>query len=72
MTANKVNPHYTNQKIYINDHLYPENKLFLGKLKTKCNEIGFDYAWCSDGKFVARKSQGSKCIKILTLKDIQI
>jgi len=71
LTADKVNPHFAKQKIYVNDHLCPENKIFLGKLKTKCNAIGYEYAWSRDGKFFARKSQGSKCIKVVTLKDIE-
>ncbi|KAG8279362.1 hypothetical protein J6590_107338, partial [Homalodisca vitripennis] len=51
LTADQVNSHYSKQKVYVNDHLCPENKLFLGKLKSKCNELGYAFAWCRDSKF---------------------
>ncbi|XP_046670989.1 uncharacterized protein LOC124360995 [Homalodisca vitripennis] len=58
MTAIDVNPALPMQRIYINEHLSPDNKVFLSKLKTKCKEIGFMYAWCRDGKFFVRKCPG--------------
>lgn len=70
LTADQVNTKYPKNRVYINDHLCPENKMFLGKLKSKCNELGYSYAWCRDGKFYVRKAQGENCIKILTLNDI--
>ncbi|XP_046685480.1 uncharacterized protein LOC124371197 [Homalodisca vitripennis] len=71
MTARDVNPALPMQRIYINKHLSPDNKVFLSKLKTKCKEIGFMYAWCRDGKFFVRKCQGERYIKIDSYKDLE-
>lgn len=38
-------------RIYINDHLLPENKQLLGKLKQKCRDIGYTFTLCHDGQF---------------------
>lgn len=51
-------------KLYINEHLSPENKVFLNKLKSKTKELGYAFTWCRDGKFFVRKSQGDKYIRI--------
>lgn len=71
MTAREVNPAYPVNRLYVNEHLSPENKLFLARLKKKCREIGFEYAWCRDGKFYARKAQGEKFKKISCVYDIE-
>lgn len=64
LTADEVNAAFTKQRVYVNEHLTPENKQFLAKLKEKCRNIGFKYAWCRDGKFFVRKSDGERCTKI--------
>lgn len=69
MTAKQINAAFPAQNVYVNEHLTPENKLFLSKLKEKCKEVGFSYAWCRDGKFFARKSQGERYIKIENYDD---
>lgn len=71
LSAKQVNPIYPDQRIYISDHLSPENKQFLAKLKAKCSEVGFKFAWTRDGKFFARKNEGDKCQKIDTVEDIE-
>jgi len=64
LTASEVNPALPSSKIYVGEHLSPENKQFLAKLKKKCEEIGYNYAWCREGKFFVRKMNGEKCRKI--------
>jgi len=70
LTAKQVNPMFPEQRVYIGDHMSPENKQFLAKLKQKCNEIGYTYAWFKEGKFFARKNPGDKCNRINSINDI--
>lgn len=71
ITAKDVNSAYHPNKIWINEHLSPENKFFLSTLKKKCKEVGYKYAWHRDGKFFARKSDGEKCQRMSNLSDIE-
>lgn len=70
MTANQIHAALPSSDVYVNEHLSPENKLFLSKLKQKCKEIGFNYAWCRDGKFFVRRSQGERCLKVDTYEEL--
>lgn len=70
LSARDVNKQFPAQRVYINDHLCPENKQLLSKLKQKCREIGYSFAWSRDGKFFARRSQGEKVKRITCLEDI--
>jgi archaellum component FlaC len=70
LTANEVNPLLPSNRVYINEHLCPENKQFLSQLKLKCKEIGFKYVWFREGKFFIRKSDGEKCHRITKLQEI--
>lgn len=70
VTARAINPTYPDTILYVNEHLSPDNKVFLGRLKRKCRDIGFKFAWCKDGKFFARKSEGEKVQKIMCVSDI--
>jgi len=71
LTAKEVNKNFPSNKIYISEHLSPENKIFLGQLKQKCNELSIKYVWPKDGKFYVRRSDGEKCYKINKLSDIK-
>lgn len=69
LSANQVNPSFRSQKVYINEHLSPANKLLLAKLKQKARESGYTYVWVRDGKFFVRKSAGDKCIKVSSYEE---
>lgn len=71
MTARDVNPAFPQQRIFINEHLSPDNKVFLAKIKAKCKEVGYAYAWSRDGKFFVRKSQGENFKKINNPGDLE-
>lgn len=64
LTARQINPAFPDKIVYVNEHLTPENKIFLSKLKVKCKEIGYQYAWCREGRFFVRKRQGDRYIKV--------
>lgn len=71
LTASEVNKRFPGQRVYINDHLSPDNKQLLSKLKKKCRDIGYSFAWCRDAKFFARKDPGGPVKKITCLEDIE-
>lgn len=64
LTAKQINATFTHQRVYISEHLSPENKLFLKALKEKCKQVGFTYAWYREGKFFVRKADGDRCKRI--------
>lgn len=70
LTARNVNPAYPDNRVYINEHLSPDNKFMLSSLKKKCKEIGYKYVWCREGKFFVRRSEGERSQKINCLSDI--
>lgn len=70
LTARDVNQHFPVQRVYVNDHLSPENKQFLGKLKKKGKELGFEFVWCRDCKFFVRKAEGDSVKRINTYEDM--
>lgn len=70
LTARDINRNFSTQRVYINDHLSPENKQFLSKLKQKGRELGYKYVWCRDGKFFMRKAEGEPVKKINSYVDM--
>lgn len=43
-TAHQVNAFFPKHKVYANEHLSPDNKLFLAKLKVKYKDVGYGFA----------------------------
>lgn len=70
LNTKDINSAFPPQNVYVNEHLSPENKLFLAKLKVKRKDLGYEYAWCRDGKFFLRKSSGDKCKRINNQRDL--
>lgn len=70
LTANQINVSFPHQRVYINEHLSPDNKVFLAALKRKCKDISYTYVWCRDGKFFVRKRAGDRCKKINNYEDL--
>lgn len=70
LSAQDVHRNFPNRRVFINSHLSPENKQFLAKLKQKCRDIGYSFAWCRDDKFFARKAPGENVTKINSYADI--
>lgn len=71
LTAQQVNQRFPSQRVYINDHLSPENKQLLSRMKKRCREVGYTFAWCRDAKFFARKSEGDPVQRIFSFEDIE-
>lgn len=70
ITARDVNQAYPPHKVFVNEHLSPENKLFLNKLKQKTKDLGIKYVWCRDGKFYVRRADGESCKRINTYDEL--
>ncbi|KAG8281700.1 hypothetical protein J6590_053688 [Homalodisca vitripennis] len=70
LTADKINRAFPPGRVYVNDHLTPENKQFLAMLKKKCHDVGYVFVWCRDGKFFVRKAAGERVHRVSTLDDI--
>ncbi|XP_026743325.1 uncharacterized protein LOC113505007 [Trichoplusia ni] len=58
-------------RIYINDHLTPENKILLNKTKVLAKERGFEYVWVSGCKILMRKNNSSPRHHIKTDHDLK-
>lgn len=71
LKAKDVNPRFKDTKVYINEHLSPDNKYFLSQLKLECKDLNIKYVWCKDGKFYVRKKDGDKCFKINRFDDLK-
>lgn len=70
LTARDVNQHFPTKRVFINEHLSPENKKFLTKLKQKGRDLGYTFIWSRDGKFFVRKSEGEPVKRINTYEDM--
>lgn len=71
LTARDINQRFPVQRVFVNDHLSPENKQFLSKLKQKGRELDYKFVWCRDGKFFIRKAEGQPVKKIITYEDLE-
>ncbi|XP_046686677.1 uncharacterized protein LOC124372341 [Homalodisca vitripennis] len=71
LTANKINPRFNLQnKVFINEHLSPENKQLLSRTKEAAKTKGYKYVWTRDGKIFVRRGEGEKCKKVDTFADL--
>lgn len=59
-----------NQKVFINDHLTPANKLLLSKVKSLAKERNFQYTWVKHCKIMVRKDSVSPVLIIKSEKDL--
>lgn len=57
-------------KIFINDHLTPQNKLLLSRAKSLTKERNFQYIWVKHCKIMVRKNATSPVLYIKTEKDL--
>lgn len=69
LSAHQVNSSFPQQRVYINEHLSPENKVFLAKLKQKCRDVGYAFAWSREGKFFVRRASGENSRRINSYED---
>lgn len=70
LMAKEVNSAFPDDRVFINEHLTPENKLFMRNLKLKCKDMNIKYVWFRDTKFYVRRNDGERCHKITKLNDL--
>lgn len=70
LTANEVNSAFPNERVYINEHLSPENKQFLAEVKKKCREMNIKYVWTREGKFYVKRNDNQRTHKINKLEEL--
>lgn len=72
LTANKINPNFSSShKVFINEHLSPENKQLLSKTKEVAKAKQYKYVWSREGKIFVRKVDGEKCKRVDSLCDLE-
>lgn len=71
LTADKINKHFSKDKVYVNEHLSPETKQLLGKAKETARAKGFKYVWSRDGRIFVRRDNGEKCVRIDGFADLE-
>ncbi|KAI4462955.1 l1 transposable element-related [Holotrichia oblita] len=52
-------------KIFVNDHLSPYNKILLRKCKQFCKTAQYKYCWVADCKIFIKKSDTARAIRVL-------
>lgn len=57
--------------VYVNEHLTISNKRLLGAAIAKKKSAGWKFVWCSGGKILARKDEGSVAIRIAKQSDLE-
>lgn len=70
LTADKINHHFKKDKVFINEHLSPENKQLLGRTKEMARDRGYKYVWTREGKIFVRREDNERCIKVEGVEDL--
>lgn len=63
LTASEVNKIFPNSKVYVTEHLPPENKILLAKIKQKCKELEYKYVLVKVRKILIRKAEVQRCFE---------
>lgn len=72
LTLNMVNPVFkSSAKVFINEHLSPENKLLLAKTKESARNKRYKYIWSRDVRIFVRKEDGERCKRIDSVGDLE-
>ncbi|XP_063539093.1 uncharacterized protein LOC134748289 [Cydia strobilella] len=70
LAAEEIGFQGNTQRIYINDHLTPENKKLLSLVKSSLKQKGYLYVWVRYSKIHVRKDDNSKVHIINTERDL--
>ena len=58
------------ERIYVNEHLSPENKKTFAMLSKRKRELGYKFLWTKNGICFVRKDESSNVIKILNCDEV--
>lgn len=59
------------ERIFVNEHLSPENKRLLKLTRDAARSKGFKYNWVSQGSIFVRRNDKSKAVPIKSLSDLE-
>ncbi|XP_046688024.1 uncharacterized protein LOC124373690 [Homalodisca vitripennis] len=72
LMADKINPNFNSStRVFVNEHVSPENKQLLSKTKEAAREKNYKYVWSRDGRIFVRRSEGEKCKRIDLSSDLE-
>lgn len=71
LTAKEVNTIFPSDRVFINEHLSPENKQFLAQVKKRSRELNIKYVWTREGKCYVRRNDGERSFKISKLDELE-
>lgn len=72
LTANRINANFNgSSKVFINEHLSPENKQLLAKTKEAARAKNYKYVWSREGKVFVRRVDGERCIRVDAVSDLE-
>lgn len=71
LNAKEVNSIFPNDRVYINEHLSPENKQLLAQVKKRSRELNIRYVWTREGKCYVRRNDGQNSFRINKLDDLE-
>ncbi|KAH9385067.1 hypothetical protein HPB48_027121 [Haemaphysalis longicornis] len=63
---------HSEQPVYVNDHLTPENKRLFAQALAKKNEMNWQFLWVENCRIKARKAQGDRIHRISKVSDLAI
>lgn len=58
------------EKIYISEHLTPQNKALLRATKIRAREYNYKFVWFKNSKILVRKSENTAVIRIFNESDV--
>lgn len=64
LMACDINRNFPASRVYIGEHLTPDNKLLLRNMKEEGKHLGVKYVWCREGRFYARRSEGDNSVRV--------
>ncbi|XP_061729019.1 uncharacterized protein LOC133533946 [Cydia pomonella] len=70
LTAEEIGFQGNTQRVYVNDHLTPDNKKLLSLVKSSLKQKGYLYVWVRYSKIHARKDDSSKVHIINNERDL--
>lgn len=71
LTADRINKNFSKDKVFINEHLSPENKMLLSRTKEAAREKGYRFVWSREGKIFVRRENGEKCVRVDGFADLE-
>lgn len=71
LLASEINANFPQTKVYIGEHLTPDNKLLFRNLKDESHHLRIKYVWCREGRFYARKSDEHNSVRVYTVDDLR-